>query len=329
MKHNILLLLMMAAALASCSSDRFKIDGEIVNLDGPVVRVVFSGDSGIVDERVDVDKKGKFSFQGMSSHPVIVSVMSIRGKSLALMVADGGDHIKVKGDAAKELSIKVKGSKINEEWQLFRDEHAAFYADPNPSRLNAAIEKFVRENPSDMLATVLLMADYCDYSDRDKVVKMMKGIDAKARPESLTQAFPGNPLAYRKNNLPRLMTLMLWKHGAGFEEIKLTGREVLISLWANPQQGREELRTKLRGILEDDENHGLQLIDVLAESDTLQWHKNIAGEEWPHYWAPGGPMEQGIQLLGITSLPWYAVTDSTGLVLYSGPSLDIAVKKIR
>jgi hypothetical protein len=38
-------------------------------------------------------------------------------------------------------------------------------------------------------------------------------------------------------------------------------------------------------------------------------------------------LEQGIQLLGITSLPWYAVTDSTGMVIYSGPSLEQARKK--
>ena len=38
-------------------------------------------------------------------------------------------------------------------------------------------------------------------------------------------------------------------------------------------------------------------------------------------------MEQGIQMLGIKSLPWFAVTDSTGLVVYSGPNCDMASKK--
>lgn len=31
-------------------------------------------------------------------------------------------------------------------------------------------------------------------------------------------------------------------------------------------------------------------------------------------------------MLGINTMPWYAVTDSTGLVTYSGPSLDQAIK---
>ena len=86
------------------------------------------------------------------------------------------------------------------------------------------------------------------------------------------------------------------------------------------------MRSKMKGMLEGAEGK-IRVIDILAESDTMGWHKTIAGEDWPHYWAPGGPLEQGIQLLGITSLPWFAVTDSTGLVVYSGPSLDEAKKK--
>ena len=72
----------------------------------------------------------------------------------------------------------------------------------------------------------------------------------------------------------------------------------------------------------------MRVIDVLAESDTLRWHQTIAGEEWVHYWAPGGPLEQGVQSLGITTLPWYAVSDSTGLIVYSGPNLNEAMSKV-
>ena len=38
--------------LAACSSDKFKIDGNIVNLEDGAVHVVFSADSGVVDQWV-------------------------------------------------------------------------------------------------------------------------------------------------------------------------------------------------------------------------------------------------------------------------------------
>lgn len=326
MKKIHLILILLAAMLASCSSDSFKIDGMLANHVGTAIRIVFMTDSGMVDELADVDKKGKFSFQGRSSQPTLVSLFNQRGDPLINVVAVNGDYIKISGDASKALGVKAKGNRLNEDWQLFRDEHEGFYTDPNHSRLNAAIEKYVREHSTDMLSTVLLLADYGDHSDREKVSQLLKGINVEARPEALTRLFPGDPLNSKKVNLPRLMSLTLWKHNGGFEEVKLTGGMTLLSLWGHPQKDRAALAAKLQA-LRDKAEGNIRVIDILAESDTMRWHQTIAAEAGPHYWAPGGPLEQGIQLLGVTSLPWYAVADSTGLIVYSGPSLDSAMKK--
>lgn len=328
MKQIYLFLLILAAVLTSCSSGSFKIDGDIANLQTKTVKVVFRGDSGIVEQTAYLDKKDHFAFKGESSQPVIVYLLNHRNETLAVAVAANGDHIKVKGDAGKNMSIKVKGNRLNEDWQLFRDEHAAFYTDPNPSRLDAAIEKYVREHPDDVLSTVLMLVDYSDYNDLDKVNKMLKGINAEARPESLTaNLMLTTQLKKKKTNLPRLSTLNLIKHGGDFEEIKLADRMTLLSLWANPQNNRNILAANLQALSDKTEGK-IRIIDILAESDTLRWHQTIQDEKWPHYWAPGGPLEQGIMLLGITSLPWYAVADSTGLIVYSGPNLDTATKTV-
>ena len=321
--QSLSLVLLLLAMLASCTSNSFKIDGNLANLEGSMVRIVFEGDSGLVDELVNADKKGHFTFKGSASQPTLVNVLSHRGKPITMVVAANGDHIKVKGDARKAMDVAIKGNSLNEDWQLFRNEHKAFYTDPNPSRLDAAIEKYVKEHPTDMLSTVLLLADYSNYNDRAKVDKMLKGIDAKARPESLTQAIMDKKSTA---NLPRLMTLTLWKHGGTFEEVKLTDAVTFLAMWGLPAKDREALRTGIKDINET-ADAGIRVIDILTESDTLRWHQTIAGEDWKHYWAPGGPVEQGIQLLGITSLPWYAVTDSTGLVVYSGPNFNDAKKK--
>lgn len=321
MRHlQYIFLVLTVLSLASCSSDSFKIDGNLVNLDGTAVKVVFRGDSGVVDEWTNLDKKGRFTYEGKASQPSIVTVYNHRGDPLAVMVAVNGDHLKIKGDAGIGKHIKVGGNKVNDDWQLFRDEHAAFYSDPNPSRLDAAIGKYVREHPSDLLSTVLLVVDYSNYSDRAAVDKLLSSIDIKVRPESLTSSLTKTPSGRKSNNLPRLMILTLLKHDGGFEEIKFTGKTSLINLWANPQENRKAVNDKLNKLDQD-----VTIIDVLTESDTLRWHKTIEGEPWKHYWAPGGPLEPGIQLLGINSMPWYAVIDATGLVAYSGPNLDTAI----
>lgn len=330
MKKITFMLLLMLAVLASCSSDSFKIEGNLPNLEGKSVRVLFKADSSIVDEPIEADKKGGFTFKGESSQPVLVSLLNYRGEVLAMLVAVNGDHLKVSGDASKAMGIKISGSHLNEDWQLFRNEHASFYTDPNPSRLNAAIEKYVREHPADMLSTVLLMADYTDFSDQEKVEKMLMGIEEQARPKSLTAAFTSLFGQDKHAKLPRLMTLTLTKDGTKFDEIKLTGHQTLINLWAQPQHDRGPIINAITA-MNDAKDGAIQILDVLIESDTLRWHEAISNDpkNWSHYWAPGGPLEQGIQLLGITSAPWYAVADSTGLIVYSGPSLDAAIKKIK
>lgn len=319
--HFFPIVVMLVVLLASCGGDSFRIDGEISNINARTVVVVFNADSGMVAERVEVDKKGHFTYGGVASSPVIVSLTDLRGEPLATLVAVNGDRLKVKGDASKPLSIKVKGNRLNEDWQLFRDEHATFYS--NPNRLDAAIEKYVREHPADMLSTVLLMADYSDHRDRDKMDTMLKNIDIKVRPESLLLAYRNSPASRVAKHIPRVMSLTLVKHGGGFEEIKMTDRISLINFWTNPDKNRKALVDRLTGI-----DEGIRVIDVLTESDTLRWHQTIADDPkgWLHYWAPGGPLEQGIQLLGITGIPWFAVTDSTCLVIYNGPSIDAALK---
>ena len=312
------LVLLLVVAFTSCGGDSFKIDGQLEGLGGPEVRVMFKGDSSTVDMSIPTEKDGHFTLTGCSTRPTLVNICDRQGNPIVMVVATNGDHLKVKGDASKPMAVKVKGNRLNEDWQLFKDEHKAFYTDPNPSRLNAAIEKYVAEHTDDMLSTVLLLADYGDYSDRDKVDAMLKSIEVQARPESLTQPFARK----NKSPMPRMMSLTLIKHGEGrFEEVKLTGHTSLVCLWAQPQANRANWAGRLQL------DSRIHIVDILTESDTMQWHKTIAGESWPHYWAPGGPVEQGIQLLGVTSLPWYAVTDSTGLVIYSGPNMDNARQK--
>ena len=70
--------------------------------------------------------------------------------------------------------------------------------------------------------------------------------------------------------------------------------------------------------------------DLPLVHDTLRWQQAISADpaSWKHYWAPGGPLEPGIQLLGISMAPWFAVIDSTGLVTYSGPDYSTVEREL-
>ena len=63
-----LMLLVLAAITASCGGNEFKIDMDIANVDGQGVKVIFRGDSGVVDDWATTEKKGRFSYKGGRPH---------------------------------------------------------------------------------------------------------------------------------------------------------------------------------------------------------------------------------------------------------------------
>jgi|GEM_PF-451786 len=324
----IILSLLTLLATSSCGKkNAFKLDAKLANLQPDEVRVIYQNDSGIVDMWVPLSQ-GKLSYQGTDvSQPVLLTVLDRKSQVLAYAVVQAGDHVKMSGDASKQHAVKVTGTKLNERWQLFRDEHAAFYADPNPSRLDAAIEKYIGENQSDMLSTVLLLVDYSNLTNRQHVDEMLKSISDEARPASLTQSYEA--LSSGKRSLPRVPQLKLWQRG-NYEEVSLLGHTTLLYLWTRSREvtARNAVVNELKELAA---NTAVTVADVLIESDSIMWSKTIAGDSvaWQHYWAPCGPQDGSLRLLGITSTPWFTVTDGDGLVAYNGVNLQQACRIAR
>jgi len=322
-------LLVVACALlvTSCSGDSVKVEGQLSNLEGSVLRVIAITDSTVVGQKVDVNPKGKFStsIDGVSQ-PTIVTVLNHRNELLANAVAEKGGHIKLQGDASKPQAIKVTGSDLNERWQLFRDEHAAFYSDPNPSRLDAAIQKYVRENPTDILSTVLLMADYSNLTDRSAMDAMLSSLNPKARPASLVRAYKAMEPALTSRPVSRMMNLMLWRNGS-FDELTLVGRITLLYLWTTGSDNRAAVVDAIKQASRQ-AGTSLQVADVLVESDTIRWHRTVAGDSasWHHYWSPGGPQDASLSQLNITTTPWFVVVDATGSIAYNGNDVQQACR---
>ena len=322
----VLLLGMMALLAASCSGSGFKVDGELEGMHNPRVRIAFMTDSGVVDEWVEMKQDGKFQYRYRQhvEDPVLITLMGMNSAVLCHAVVQDGDHISFKGDASKPTAVKASGNDLNERWQLFRDEHAAFYGDPNHSRLDASIEKYVRENPNDMLSTVLLMADYGDLTSRDKIEGMLNAINIKARPASLLRSFKTQ--ATTSQRTPRLASLQLWHKGA-IEQVPLLGHTTLFYLWVNNDDNRQSIVQSLKSLAQQ-AGDKVTIADVKIAADTLRWSQTIAADSatWKHYWAPGGPGWSAFRQLEINMVPWFVVTNNDGTVAYAGADVQQACR---
>lgn len=96
------------------------IKGEISHIDEPYILVTsFIADSLSIDT-VSVDAKGKFTYKNEIDTLTIFSFYLNNYESVAVVFADKGQSLRVKGDALLPDLIEVSGNEINDDLTLFK-----------------------------------------------------------------------------------------------------------------------------------------------------------------------------------------------------------------
>jgi hypothetical protein len=73
------------------------------------------------------------------------------------------------------------------------------------------------------------------------------------------------------------------------------------------------------------------IADLSADGDTIAWRRSVAADSasWLQGYVPGGLGSTLAVDLGVTTLPYFAVADSSGRLLYAGPSMSKAIAKLK
>jgi hypothetical protein len=314
---SIILLFSLAVLLSSCSNT-FKVSGEIEGLGNQDVRIVYATDAGVKDVWVQA-KDGKFTFKGSSSELTVAGIFDNTQQLIAHVAVKNGDNIKITGNITAPLKLTVSGSDIDEEWYAFINKNAGKYTPDNAAMLNAAIEKYIKENPKSTVSTLLLMVDYNALNNHAKVEKLLASIDEDARPQSLLKTYSAmkQQLGAPAN---RLQNLMLYSIKGDFDTfIPMTSPYNLLFFWTDDMADRPASVKALRELAKKCGKR-LQIADIDLEADTTIWRTTIKSDSstWKHFWAPGGPVYSDLKNLCIDSTPLYIVVDSTGTQLYRG-----------
>ena len=75
-------------------------------------------------------------------------------------------------------------------------------------------------------------------------------------------------------------------------------------------------------------NSSLGIVDISADPDTTTWHSSIDGKKdtdpagMIRAWAVSPYNMPELQDIPVASLPWFILTDSTGTLIYRGPSIS-------
>lgn len=315
--------LLLTATLDSCkkSTKSFKVNIELTGLKNQRVRVVFTNENnGTVDTWVQC-QNDKFSVEGSCSDPTLFIVYNSANVPIMKLLINNGDEINVTGKVLENYDLKVKGSKLAEEYNSFIVKHKTEYKSSNNLTLNTAIEKYVKDNPKSLVSTVLVLFDYSP-NDVSQVDKLLKSIDASARPESLMETY--NMLKSRdKKPVTSLRRLKMIEQRSGdIVTTNLIGHKPSIVIFWD-----RDLALNLRNQMVDEvmmvDTAKVQIIDVSLDVDSTGWAYATRQDAalWKHYWAPGSIMNSDIMQLRVTSIPTIIVTDSLGNQQYRGDDI--------
>ncbi len=333
MKSKILFTLSLLLILVSCSSDHFTIKGELEGIGTQNIRVLYLTD----DERVESEwvtvTDGRFEFVGSNYDWTIVYFIDNNKKIIARAAVKNGDDISIKGSVENPYGINVEGTDENEQWYDFINGNAKLYGQSDRRQLNAEIEKYVTDNPSEISSTLILLNDYSNISGMTSVDSLFKIISIDARPSGLVNNYYALSQQIDKEKRSRsINSLLMYSSLDSMITFSVSKYKAsLLYFWDKNDMNRTDIVKGLKELQKKHEKSGrMQIADVMLSTDSLHWKEYIEKDSttWMHFWTVGGSLNRAISNLDISSSPYFVVTNSLGRQLYRGNSFENAVKAV-
>ena len=138
---KIVVYLLILYSVVSCKNEEgILIRGEISNLKNPYILVTYLSVDTLAIDTINVDVKGKFNYKNKIDTLTTFSLYLNNYESAAVVFADKGQTLKVKGDALLPDLIEVNGNEINNDLTLFKTENRELLTQRGQLLLNLNME---------------------------------------------------------------------------------------------------------------------------------------------------------------------------------------------
>ncbi len=298
--------------VAGCSSPKFNIEFQLptsINSTYPLTYYASSPKQGKWISSAIVVQQGKGKMTFPVSDPAVVT-LTAAGSTLYFYV-ERGDKVMVKGDSADPSSWVFSGNSINEDWSKWRKENSSQIAGGNAEKINSAVDKFVKKNPSNPLSALLLLYEYDRRINNEGFLKLWKSLKGEAAKEKwitisgrsdLYTNIPLEPV-----NVKRKHSIPLHSLVNGTDTI-VTGKvPVVLMVWRNGDREREEFIDSLRALRKAHPDSASFIIaDICFDPDSINWAAPLGRDSLEHIiraWNPVAEADSVMRSLGIERTP--------------------------
>lgn len=303
----------VVVTLGGCGDDEtFTIEGTIEGNPTMNMRFVYYANNTL-NRGLTAAREGKFEFKGVAPVPAIVEILDNEYRLLGRLYAVNGDRIECRLTRGRPHDIKVNGSETSERWANVLAENAEALAGPGR---NEVVERYVAANPSDVVSMLLMLTEYDASRDALRADSVLSSIAQEARPSTLVDGF--NAMLQRlvaHTATEKVAVIPYFNVRDSLVSFRPSARPWSLVVLSDSKTGRSDsIVPALRKLSRKALRPKLQVAEFSMDRDTLSWRRDIRNDSaaWSQGWVPGSIASAGIERLGIPSLPYFIVVDSTG-----------------
>lgn len=316
LKHKFLHLLSAVAcllSLAACGdNETFTIEGTVDGNATINLRFVYYSDNNLV-RGLTAARDGKFEYKGSVSAPTIIEILDNDYRPLGRLFVANGDRIECHLTRNAPNDIKVSGSDISSRWAKFLNDNSSALATPHANDL---VARYVSDNPDDIVSTLLMLTSYDASYDAMTADSLMATINPDVRPSALVDGF--NSLLLRlvsESTTEKIAPIPCLNMNDSLVDADAAASPWSLIVISDNSSGRaDSITPALRRLDRKSMRPTLQLLDISVDRDTIAWHKSVRADSasWRTLWVAGSLASPGIDRLGVPSVPYFIVADSTG-----------------
>lgn len=319
-----LCLLMLAGA---CKRNEVKVSFELPASVTDAFRMIYYASDPVKGwywEKVGAVQGGKGEVVLPTRYPTVVFIPGSGMIPRCAFYAERGDNIKITGDSNDPWSWTVKGNKITEAWTEWRLANVKALKAGDSKAINAAVAKFVAENPDKPLSAILLLVYFDRKSDESGFLKVWNKLKGDAlQPKWLqlaarTDLLDNIPIT--KQPVDRLIVASI---GNGVDTIRFKGKPLMIYFWRDEDQGRNENIERFRKTAAAYGDSSARILaDISFDPDSSGWAYRIRRDtvkKAVRGWIFKGEADSVIGRMQVPGTPWFVVSDKSGKLHYQGP----------
>lgn len=316
----------------SCGhSDSFRVKGSLVQGESINLRLVYYS-GGNVHTALTASTDGKFEFEGSAPELTAVEVYDNEYRPLARFLASNGQDIDLRIDRRNSYKNSIGGNDYNRAVSRFFNENADALSAPSSPARNRLVARFV-ENNSDNPASFLLIATEIDASSEtgrilaDSLLSMINA-DTHSVDINLPFAEMTRRVGSRKAREP--LQPITYKARGNHNETFVPSRKALnVVSVSDATHGRDSVLAALHRLAPHLIRGNLDILDLSVDADTAAWVRSIRNDSasWSQGWVAGSISGQALDRLGVPSVPFFIIADSTGRQIWRGTSAAEAVSR--